>query len=162
MALTGTLSFEQRSDAALVVRLGGSWSLQSGLPSPVEIEQRVASASRISFDARELQGWDSSLLAFLIKVTELCRLRHIAMDRSGLPPGIRRMLDLAEAVPERKDALRQTKRLPLFERIGNTTLATGRGATAMLMAWPCISTHAGAHSPFRPNAMPVARWSRTG
>ena len=132
MPLTGSFSFEQRPDAALVVRLGGSWSLESGHPSSGEIEQRVASASRISFDARELQGWDSSILTFLTKLTELCRQRQIAMDRSGLPPGIRRLLELAEAVPERKDALRQAKRPPLFERIGNATLAAGGGMTAIL------------------------------
>lgn len=132
MAVTGTLSFEQAAEAALVIRLGGSWSLQSGRPSAGEIEQRVASASRISFDARELQGWDSSILTFLTKVTELCRSREIVMDRSGLPPGIRRLLELAEAVPERKDALRRATHPPLFERIGNATLATGGGLTTML------------------------------
>jgi phospholipid/cholesterol/gamma-HCH transport system permease protein len=132
MALTGTLSFEQAAGAALVIRLGGSWSLQSGRPSTGEIEQRVASASRISFDARDLQGWDSSILTFLTKITDLCRQRQVAMDRSGLPPGIRRLLELAEAVPERKDALRQATRPPFFERIGNATLAMGGGMTAML------------------------------
>lgn len=132
MALTGTLSFEQAADAALVIRLGGSWNLQSGRPSAGEIEQRLAFASRISFDARELKGWDSSILTFLTKITDLCRQRQIAMDRSGLPPGIRRLLELAEAVPERKDALRQATRPPLFERVGNATLAMGGGMTAML------------------------------
>ncbi len=132
MAASGTLSFEQAADATLVIRVGGSWSLRSTHPPVSDVERQVVSASRISFDARELQGWDSSILTFLTKVTELCRQRGLAMDRSGLPPGIRRLLELAEAVPERKDALRQAKRPPLFERIGNTTLATGRGATAML------------------------------
>ena len=132
MALTGTLSFDQAANDTLVIRLGGSWSLRSAHPPVSEVERQVASASRIAFDARELQGWDSSILTFLTKVTELCRQQETAMDRSGLPPGIRRMLELAEAVPERKDALRQATRPPFFERIGNTTLATGRGVTAML------------------------------
>jgi phospholipid/cholesterol/gamma-HCH transport system permease protein len=135
MAEQGTLSFERAGDATLVIRLGGTWRLKGGLPSAAEVERELAASQpprRVVFSAQGLAAWDSSLLAFLTKVAELCRRASLAMDRSGLPPGIRRMLELAEAVPERKDALRRPTRLTLLERIGNATLAAGRGAISML------------------------------
>ena len=99
MASSEVLSFERTGDATVVLRLSGSWSLQSGLPSVAEVEGYVVSAPRpmgISFDTRGLTIWDSSLLTFLSKVAELCQQQRITMDRSGLPSGVRRLLDLAE------------------------------------------------------------------
>ena len=135
MASSGALSIEQTGAATLVIRLSGSWSLQGGLPSVAEVERCVVSAARpmgLSFDARALTAWDSSLLTFLTKVADLCQQQRISMDRSGLPPGIRRLLDLAEAVPERKGARKQTADLLLLERIGNTTIATAGSAVETL------------------------------
>lgn len=125
---SGTLSIETAGDAALVIRLSGSWSLKGGLPSVADVEQHIASAARpvqLSFDTQGLTAWDSSLLTFLTKIMELCRQHRIAVDRSGLPSGICRLLDLAEAVPERKGARKnKTSDQPLLERIGNTTIET--------------------------------------
>jgi phospholipid/cholesterol/gamma-HCH transport system permease protein len=41
---------------------------------------------------------------FLIKVIELCRQQDIGTEREGLPDGIRRLLELAEIVPEQEVA----------------------------------------------------------
>jgi phospholipid/cholesterol/gamma-HCH transport system permease protein len=121
---SGTLSFEQRDSGELVVRLSGAWSLKGGLPSIAEVAQRLGSAARLSFDTRELTAWDSGLLTFLDKVIDLCRKKSIEIDLSGLPAGIRRLLKLAEAVPERKGARRQEVKEALLERIGETTIET--------------------------------------
>ncbi|MEK7230276.1 MAG: ABC transporter permease [Candidatus Binatota bacterium] len=86
----------------------------------------------LSFDTRGLTIWDSSLLTFLSKVAEFCQQQRITMDRSGLPSGIRRLLDLAEAVPERKGARKKTAEPLLLERIGNTTIATAGSAVETL------------------------------
>ena len=122
-AASGTLSFEKSGDDALVIRFFGSWSLKGGLPSVADAAERISSATRLSFDTRELDAWDSSLLTFLMKLMELCKNDRIAVDRSGLPSGLRRLLDLAEAVPERKGARKKDIDRPLLERIGNTTVA---------------------------------------
>ena len=45
----------------------------------------------------------SSLLTFLIKVIAACDQGNITLDKSGLPEGVQRLLDLAFAVPEKKD-----------------------------------------------------------
>ena len=123
-AASGAFSFEKSGDDGLVIRLSGSWSLKGGLPSVADAAERMASATRLSFDARELDAWDTSLLTFLMKFLDLCKKNRIAVDRSGLPSGLSRLLDLAEAVPERKGARKTAIDRPVLERIGTTTIAT--------------------------------------
>ncbi len=118
----GAISFEQIGDDALLVRLSGSWSLKGGLPSAAEAMERIASARRIALDTSALDAWDTSLLTFLMKLVEACKKNRIAVDFSGLPAGLRRLLELAEAVPERKDARRQTIDQPVLERIGESAI----------------------------------------
>jgi len=86
----------------------------------------------IGFEARALTSWDSSVLAFLVEVSELCRIRGIDMDRTSLPSGLRRLLDLAEAVPEKKGARKETVETPFLERIGNTAIGAGTSLGEML------------------------------
>jgi phospholipid/cholesterol/gamma-HCH transport system permease protein len=121
----------QRSGDAILVRLLGAWRLQGGLPSDAVVRQeleRPPRPARIAFEAQTLSHWDSSVLTFLVAVSALCRQRGITMDRTGLPPGVRRLLELAEAVSERKGARKEAEEASLLERIGTATI----GATASL------------------------------
>jgi len=131
---SGAFSFEKSGDDGLVIRLSGSWSLKGGLPSVADAAERMASATRISFDARELDAWDTSLLTFLMKFLDLCKKNRIAVDRSGLPSGLGRLLDLAEAVPERKGARKTAIDRPLLERVGDATIA-GAGSTVQALTF---------------------------
>lgn len=131
----GTLSFAQTNDALLQVCLGGAWRLRGGLPSVALLERELNSAPRvknISFDAAGLQSWDSSVLAFLVEASALCRTRGIQLDRAGLPSGLQRLLDLAEAVPEKQGARKETVRTPFLERIGNSAIGAGSSLGEML------------------------------
>jgi phospholipid/cholesterol/gamma-HCH transport system permease protein len=118
MADQGGLSFIQAQDGTLVIRLIGAWSLRGGIPSAADVQGQVASAGtwkRVAFDPRDLTSWDSSVVAFLVRVSELCGQRGIPMDGEGLPVGVRKLLKLAEAVPERKGARRE---VTIFPRTG--------------------------------------------
>jgi phospholipid/cholesterol/gamma-HCH transport system permease protein len=128
-------SFVQTQDGTLVIRLVGRWRLTAGIPSAADLQGKVASAGilkRIGFDTRDLTGWDSSILAFVSKVSELCRQHNIPMDREGLPVGVRKLLELAEAVPERKGARREVEKVSLLERIGTRTIGAADSLTEML------------------------------
>ena len=95
----------QRSGDAILIRLSGAWRLRGGMASDITVQQeleRSPQPARVAFEVQNLTHWDSSILIFLTNVSELCRQHGIAMDRAGLPAGIRRLLDLAEAVPEKK------------------------------------------------------------
>jgi phospholipid/cholesterol/gamma-HCH transport system permease protein len=124
VAGTGDLSISRGGDATVVVRLAGAWHLASGLPSPEAVERELSrgTARAVAFDTRELREWDSSLVAFLTAVAELCRRHGIALEREGLPSGICRLLRLAEAVPERAGTRRDGTRPPWLARLGDGTV----------------------------------------
>ena len=135
MSDPGRLSFIQAQDGTLVIRLVGTWSLKAGIPSAADIQSQVASTgiSRgVAFDSRDLTSWDSSVLTFLVEVSELCQQRGILMNREGLPVGVQKLLTLAEAVPERKGARREVTEVPFLERLGTGTLGLAGSAKEML------------------------------
>jgi phospholipid/cholesterol/gamma-HCH transport system permease protein len=106
-ATTTAVSVSRTEDQILVIRLAGSWQLESGFPPLDEVERELASGwkpSGVAFDTKDLGTWDSGVLAFLATTSKLARQRGIPVDRSGLPKGLARLLALAEAVPEKKDA----------------------------------------------------------
>jgi phospholipid/cholesterol/gamma-HCH transport system permease protein len=131
------LAFERRDDGTLTIHLLGSWRLHHGMPSGMEVERELAAGAqrRVVFEAGDLTGWDTSLLSFVMEVSELCAARGIGTDRAGLPAGLRRLIELAESVPEKKDARRADGRGSLFERVGRTAITiaeSGRGSLAFL------------------------------
>ena len=104
------LTVQRADDGTLTVRLAGPWSLEAGLPPLVDVERELAGPppAGIAFDTTDLTAWDSSVLAFLAGTSKLARGRGVPVDPTGLPEGLRRLLALAEAVPEKEDA-RATK-----------------------------------------------------
>ena len=62
------------------------------------------------------------MLTFLTRVFRLARDRGLDVDRSGLPEGLRRLLALAEAVPEKADARTGDSRQALAERVGEAAI----------------------------------------
>lgn len=89
-----------------VVRLAGVWSIQEALPEPEDAAGRIAGlgSKSVGFEAGGITRWDSGLLVFLVRLETLLRDRSLTVDRGGLPEGVRRMLALSEAVPEREGA----------------------------------------------------------
>jgi len=120
------LGFHRPGGDTLVVRLSGGWNLRTALPSPGDVEKELSSGPgirKVAFDTGALGGWDSGLLTFLLQVFEKCAAAGVAVEREALPPGVRRLLDLATAVPERKGARREADRVPFLPRVGE---AAGR------------------------------------
>src|SRR5580704_11020146 len=134
------LSIGRASGDTLVLALAGDWHLEHGLISGAALERELAHPPmprRIAFDAAKLGQWDSSLVAFVAEVLELCHTRDLAVDPEGLPGGLRRLVELAETVPEAKDAYSTPARAPLVERVGAATIAytySIRGFVAFLGA----------------------------
>ncbi len=125
------LSFDRPADDTLLVRLQGSWTIGQKLPSVTEIQGQAQSDPRlkqIAFDTQELAGWDSGLLSFLTKIINQCSAKNITVNQEGLPEGVRRLIDLAFAVPERKGARKEAVREPLLDRIGASTIGAGQSS----------------------------------
>jgi phospholipid/cholesterol/gamma-HCH transport system permease protein len=128
---------ERLEQHLLLIRLAGRWQLGAGGSTAdarvLEEELRgFPSVSRVFFDAGTLSGWDTSILTFVARVTELCRRRHVSIDLDGLPSGMRRLLELAQAVPEREGARRELKQTSLLERVGVGAIGAVGAVSEML------------------------------
>jgi phospholipid/cholesterol/gamma-HCH transport system permease protein len=128
------VSFARMDEDILLLRFAGRWQLSGGVGSMSALEremQGLPSVARVAFDTRSLNDWDSSILTFLARVSDLCRQRHVSVDPSGLPAGVRRLLALAEAVPEREGARKAVRKAPVLERIGTGAIGVADSVTAM-------------------------------
>lgn len=135
MSSAGELLLEQPSKETLRVILSGSWKLGEPLPSMNDVLQKVESAGdvrQITFNAEKLGDWDSGLLTFLRKLWKLCSNNDIALDSGGLPGGVRQILELAAAVPEKKDARKAEGRTTFLTHLGNQTVAFFRSSSDLL------------------------------
>jgi phospholipid/cholesterol/gamma-HCH transport system permease protein len=125
------LSFDRPADDTLLVGLKGSWTIGQKLPSVEEIQGQFKPDTRLKqivFDTRELTGWDSGLLSFLMKIINQCSAQNITVNQEGLPKGVRKLIDLAFAVPERKGARKEAVREPLLDRIGTSAIGAGQSS----------------------------------
>ena len=131
----GEVRFEQPSPDTLQLSFAGSWRLQDQRPPPAGFEEQLASAPgsrRVTLLSTELGAWDSGLVTYLARVVTLCRERNIEVDTSGLPEGARRLLELAFAVPPKKDTGKHGEEPPAVSRIGMTVLELWRGIPDMV------------------------------
>ncbi len=100
------LRLSQPGAGVLRVQVSGRWALASGLPSTREVEQAIdggQALSRLCFDAGNLETWDSSLVNVVYKLVRHSRRAGLPLDLSGLPEGLRGLLDLAEAVAPHRE-----------------------------------------------------------
>jgi phospholipid/cholesterol/gamma-HCH transport system permease protein len=123
--------YDQTSDDTLLVRLKGQWIIGEEVPAAEAVQQEISShrsIRQIAFDTAQLNNWDSALLTFLIKVVQQTQQNNIEIDQDGLPQGVKSLLHLAYAVPERKGARKESVRDPLLQRIGDYALNTGKSS----------------------------------
>jgi phospholipid/cholesterol/gamma-HCH transport system permease protein len=129
------LSVKAPTAEGLLVKLSGDWKITEPLPSASEVEKSLESGRglrRVAFDTEELREWDSGLLTFLIKIFEGCLKSKIEVDKDGLPEGVRRLIDLATAVPERKGARKEAKKEAFFSVVGENAVASYRSFLEIL------------------------------
>jgi len=106
----------EREGNDLVVGLHGTWQISVHLPGTTAVTaalESTPSPTCIRFDAETLAGWDSSLLTFVMEVEDAAEERDVAVDGTGLPEGVRRLVELARTVPERGTRHEEQKGGPL-------------------------------------------------
>jgi phospholipid/cholesterol/gamma-HCH transport system permease protein len=119
----GELSMSRPEDGVLMLRISGNWRVSDEIPPPARVREEVESGatSRLRFDTTELEGWDTGLLSWLRRVLQECSARNVDAEREGLPEGVRRLIALSEAVPEKKDTGRGGARASFLVRLGEAT-----------------------------------------
>jgi phospholipid/cholesterol/gamma-HCH transport system permease protein len=120
-------------EGELRIRLSGDWRIGTGLHSSEKLRAEIEPPVRsVTFETRELSDWDSSLLIFLIGVKRLCAEKGIKIALEGLPHGVRRLMNLANAVPEREGARKKAKKEAFLDLIGAKAIVFWRSAVGMI------------------------------
>jgi phospholipid/cholesterol/gamma-HCH transport system permease protein len=118
-----TSSVRRTGPDSAVVELEGAWLSQRGVPDAAGALGALGPVRQLGFDARGVTAWDSGLVTFVLKILGEARSQAIQADRAGLPEGVRRLLALAEAVPEKQTG-RGGASTPWLARLGTTAMAT--------------------------------------
>jgi phospholipid/cholesterol/gamma-HCH transport system permease protein len=135
MTARGEMALEEPSADTLKVILSGDWQLGGALPGADQVQQRLESrpgVRNLVFDSRELTHWDTGLLTFLVSLHTFCSPKNILVNSAGLPEGAKKLLELAAAVPEKKDARQAEGRVPFLAQLGNQTVDFFKAAGDLL------------------------------
>lgn len=130
---TRNLVVEQTAADGLLVRLSGNYRELNEAPSASTVRQAMEQSPRVkslSFESAGLTGWDSRLVVFIRNCLELCRERQVDFRDEGLPEGMRRLLRLARAAPERT-ARRDADEGSFFNNVGEGALRAWGGTVVM-------------------------------
>lgn len=118
-----SVAVERDNSGAAVVRIGGDWRLRHGMPATAPVERAIEAAGARAIRLEAAVGrWDSSLVSFVLHLEEYCGAHQIAIERGALPDGLVRMIALAQAVPEKRDARAADSRPALLDRVGAAVL----------------------------------------
>lgn len=131
----GDLVLKKPSNHTLLLHLSGSWKTGNSIPTLAGVDKALdslAQGGRLSFDAKEMLEWDSTLLTFLVKLRDTCAVKSIGFDTAGLPEGVGRLLALADAMGEKKRADSEPARESFLARVGMETVAFSRSAMEIL------------------------------
>jgi phospholipid/cholesterol/gamma-HCH transport system permease protein len=123
-----TINISRRGTTA-IVSLEGDWLVRHGLPDveAVEKELKDGQAKALEFETAKLGRWDSGLVAFLVSCADLCNQLQIELKSDTLPEGVRKLIRLSQAVPEKEDARKQESPGSLVHGVGEIALQTHAG-----------------------------------
>jgi phospholipid/cholesterol/gamma-HCH transport system permease protein len=122
-------------DNSLVsVKLTGDWGYQSSLPDTVEVEAALAGGQvkALEFSTSGLGRWNSRLLVTVLRCREICKRHQVEFRIHTLPPGMARLVELSQAVPEKKDAARDNTPPPWLRRVGESAIQIWSGSLGFL------------------------------
>ncbi|MDR0239504.1 MAG: ABC transporter permease [Deltaproteobacteria bacterium] len=89
-----------------------------GLPSAFT-DGRI---SRIVYEAGDLKHWDTSLLAFVVRLERAAKAHALSISRDALPEGLQRLVDMAFAVPPGSGTKERRSEDGLYVRLGGLVL----------------------------------------
>ncbi len=119
-------------DGSRLVVLSGVWLRAAARPSADAVSAEVCAvpARRVGFTDAALTQWDSTLLAFLLRLQAACRRAGLEVDFGGLRQGLRTLLRLATAVPEHDPQRQGPAAATPVHQLGHLTISRGRQLAA--------------------------------
>lgn len=88
----------QADGGVLLVTVGGDWRASGGGLGIVDIEKEMEGREgirEVRIEVKDLEFWDTSLLAFLVKCENVCQQRGVAFNIEALPKNLRELLLLS-------------------------------------------------------------------
>ena len=128
------LAARRGEPGVVVVEIAGDWLGRTALPDvgPLEKELAAGGVSALEFEAKQLGRWDSALMARILAIDDLCAKANVEFRAKTLPGGLAKLIALAEAVPEKKDAAREDAKETFLQQVGESILHAWNGGAAML------------------------------
>lgn len=116
----------------LVVVLDGAWVRAAERPDLDRVRTGLSDRTvrRVGFEDSGLTQWDSTLLAFLLRLRAECLRAEIEVDFGGLRQGLRTLLRLATAVPERDPQRPLPAAVTPVHQVGRAAIQGGRRLAA--------------------------------
>lgn len=123
----GSFALKTDSPGDLQILLQGDWTEKGGVPDTAEIQKAFGNngdAPRaVSVRDEGIENWSSPLVSFLLRCHEICQDHNLNLGTGNLPEGATHLLELATAVPEKKDARRSERKMSTLFCIGTQTAA---------------------------------------
>jgi phospholipid/cholesterol/gamma-HCH transport system permease protein len=128
MQAQSKIDFSHFSADTLHAAISGTWKISSKLPAPEEVLNQLATDPRIKniiINASDLKGWDTTFLTFISAISKECQKENIRFEIQELPKGAKRLLRIASAVSEQKDAYQKRKRKSFLYMVGDSAVVFG-------------------------------------
>lgn len=120
---------ERPGQGIVRVAVSGTWTRSAGFARGDEAVLAISATpppQRVQVIAQDLGDWDSTLVAFLLRLRAAVDRSGIPLDWDGLPAGVRRLVALASAVPERTGTGRSGEPPGLLAQVGKWAQAQTR------------------------------------
>ena len=115
---------ELSSPECLSLDFSGDWRLTAPFTEKQSVFTAVEQSTvrQIVFSFKHLGDWDSSLIAFLLDLTNAAKAKGTAIDMTGAPEGVARLVALAQTVPAHVPPHEKKDPDDVFTFIGGKTL----------------------------------------
>ena len=131
----GSFKIGQTEQGFSLVRLSGDWVLQTGLTHAGRLLTHLGPGAGLGHVVVDFSGvgrWDSALVSLIVQLRRGCEVHSIEMEPRDMPEGLRRLVDLALAVPEQVGAKRPKTPPTFIESMGQQILDASRSSGEML------------------------------
>lgn len=123
MKMAATLAKPEIKITDTEIQFSGDFVLQGERPETQGVLDALGTFSeKVILVDLGIGQWDSTLMTVVMSLREEAVRQGLTLDLSGLPEGIRRLHDLAIAIPPREGADRTHARKGFLERVGLRTL----------------------------------------
>jgi phospholipid/cholesterol/gamma-HCH transport system permease protein len=129
------LTVRRSASGSVLLEIAGDWLARAGLPGIGAVETELSAsggAKALEFNTTALGRWNSGLISFLLKCYSLCEANKLEFRANTLPEDVGKLIGLAQAVPEKKDAVRTVRRPGFLEGLGQSGIDGWAGARGIV------------------------------